>query len=308
MNHDLIIAPDSSEDHVIELWVRLKRSLATQRAYRHDIDVFRSFVKKPLVSVTLEDALNFVEALDDLEIVNKRGVTKRLEDNSKRRMLNAVKSLYSFAYDSGFFRVNVFRAVKPPTAKSAISQRILTEAQVLKMIVLEDDPRNHAILHTLYASAIRVSELCNLKWRSVIHREDGDGVQFDVVGKGDKPRSILLKESAWPALAALRTPDTKLDDFVFRSRQDGREGSKTEKRLDASQVFRIVRQAAKQSGIPNWFEVSPHWLRHCHGSHSIQRGAPITVVRDTMGHSSIAVTNTYATARPNESSSLYLPL
>ena len=37
----------------------------------------------------------------------------------------------------------------------------------------------------------------------------------------------------------------------------------------------------------NWFEVSPHWLRHCHGSHAIDRKAPLTVVRDTLGYSNI---------------------
>ena len=82
-------------------------------------------------------------------ITNKRGDVKPLEDNSKRRIINSVKSLYSFAYTSGLFPTNVMAAVKPPSAKSAISQRILSEATVLKMIVLEQDPRNHAILHTL---------------------------------------------------------------------------------------------------------------------------------------------------------------
>jgi integrase len=52
------------------------------------------------------------------------------------------------------------------------------------MIVLEQDTRNHAILHVLYAAGLRVSELCNLRWRHVVRRENG--VQLDIVsGKGD---------------------------------------------------------------------------------------------------------------------------
>ena len=70
----------------------------------------------------------------------------------------------------------------------------------------------------------------------------------------------------------------------------------------------LQREAAKHAGVPNWFEVSPHWLRHCHGSHAIDRKAPLTVVRDTLGHSNIAVTNEYAKARPDQSSSHYLPI
>ncbi len=308
MRRDLAIVPEgTTEDKLIELWVRLKKSPHTQRAYRRDIEVFRAFVEKPLASVTLEDALDFCDNLDELEIINKRGEVKPLEDNSKRRIINSVKSLYSFAYTSGIFPANVMAAIKPPTAKSAVSQRILSEATVLKMVLLEQDPRNHAILHTLYAAGLRVSELCNLRWRHVIRREEG--VQLDIMsGKGDKQRHVLLGESSWNVLSVIRENATA-DDFVFQSRQEvSRDGYYKGTRLDTTTVFRIVRDAAKQAGVPNWFEVSPHWLRHCHGSHAIDRKAPLTVVRDTLGHSNIAVTNEYAKARPDQSSSQYLPL
>ena len=308
MRRDLAIIPEgTTEDKLIELWIRLKKSPHTQRAYRRDIEVFRAFVEKPLVSVTLEDALDFCDNLDELEIVNRRGEVKPLEDNSKRRIINSVKSLFSFAYTSGIFPANVMAAIKPPTAKSAVSQRILSEATVLKMVLLEQDPRNHAILHTLYAAGLRVSELCNLRWRHVIRREEG--VQLDIMsGKGDKQRHVLLGESSWNVLSAIHK-GASADDFVFQSRQEvSRDGYYKGTRLDTTTVFRIVREAAKQAGVLNWFEVSPHWLRHCHGSHAIDRKAPLTVVRDTLGHSNIAVTNEYAKARPDQSSSHYLPL
>ncbi len=308
MRRDLAIIPEgTTEDKLIELWIRLKKSPHTQRAYRRDIEVFRAFVEKPLVSVTLEDALDFCDNLDELEIVNRRGEVKPLEDNSKRRIINSVKSLFSFAYTSGIFLANVMAAIKPPTAKSAVSQRILSEATVLKMVLLEQDPRNHAILHTLYAAGLRVSELCNLRWRHVIRREEG--VQLDILsGKGDKQRHVLLGESSWNVLSAIHK-GASADDFVFQSRQEvSRDGYYKGTRLDTTTVFRIVREAAKQAGVLNWFEVSPHWLRHCHGSHAIDRKAPLTVVRDTLGHSNIAVTNEYAKARPDQSSSHYLPL
>ena len=308
MRRDVAVVPeDTTEDKLIELWIRLKKSPHTQRAYRRDIEVFSAFVEKPLASVTLEDALDFCDNLDELEITNKRGEVKPLEDNSKRRIINSVKSLYSFANTTGLFPVNVIAAIKPPTAKSAISQRILSEATVLKIILLEQEPRNHAILHTLYAARLRVSELCNLRWRHVIRREDG--VQLDIMsGKGDKQRHVLLGESSWNVLSAIRE-GASADDFVFQSRQEvSREGYYKGTRLDTTTVFRIVREAAKNAGVPNWFEVSPHWLRHCHGSHAIDRKAPLTVVRDTLGHSNIAVTNEYAKSRPDQSSSHYLPL
>src|SRR5207248_11580851 len=119
MRRDLAVVPEgTTEDKLIELWIRLKKSEHTQQAYRRDVEAFRDFVEKPLASVTLEDALDFCDNLDELEIKNKRGDVKLLEDNSKRRIINSVKSLYSFAYTSGIFPANVMAAIKPPSARS----------------------------------------------------------------------------------------------------------------------------------------------------------------------------------------------
>ncbi len=66
----------------------------------------------------------------------------------------------------------------------------------------------------------------------------------------------------------------------------------------------IVREAAHRVGIEG--NVSPHWLRHSHASHSLERGAPIHLVQKTLGHSSIATTGRYLHANPADSSALYL--
>jgi site-specific recombinase XerD len=84
---------------------------------------------------------------------------------------------------------------------------------------------------------------------------------------------------------------------VFRSRQGGA--------LDPSQVHRIVKQAAQRAGLPE--TVSAHWLRHAHVSHALDRGAPVHLVQATVGHASLTTTSRYAHARPNDSSSRYLP-
>lgn len=53
-------------------------------------------------------------------------------------------------------------------------------------------------------------------------------------------------------------------------------------------------------------DVSPHWLRHAHASHALDRGAPVHLVKDTLGHASLATTSQYAHARPGDSSARYL--
>lgn len=74
--------------------------------------------------------------------------------------------------------------------------------------------------------------------------------------------------------------------------------------LDETMIHRIVKAAAVRAGIQG--NVSAHWLRHSHASHALDRGANIALVRDTLGHSSLAVTSRYTHAKPNESSALHL--
>ena len=74
--------------------------------------------------------------------------------------------------------------------------------------------------------------------------------------------------------------------------------------VSAVQVHRIVRAAAARASIEA--AVSAHWLRHAHASHALDRGAPAHLVRDTLGHASLATTSAYAHARPDQSSSRYL--
>src|SRR2546428_1630504 len=142
---------------------------------------------------------------------------------------------------------------------------------------LEPGRRNRVLLRLLYRAGLRVSELCGLLWRDV--QERGDAGQITVTGKGGKTRAVLLSAATWTEVAALRDgacPDAQL----FRSRKGGR--------LDESQVVRIVRAAGKRADIADL--VSPHWLRHAHASHALDRGCPIHLVQATLGHASVATT------------------
>jgi site-specific recombinase XerD len=99
----------------------------------------------------------------------------------------------------------------------------------------------------------------------------------------------------------LSTPNSTAADPVFRSRK-----TKNGARLQPLAILRVVRQAAARAGIP--LSVSPHWFRHAHASHALDRGAPIHLVQATLGHAGIATTGRYLHARPNDSSSRFLPL
>ena len=88
------------------------------------------------------------------------------------------------------------------------------------------------------------------------------------------------------------------EELIFRSRS-GRP-------LDRGRVRMILRRAAQRVGVAD--SVSPHWLRHAHASHALDRGAPIHLVQATLGHSSVATTSRYLHARPGDSSARFLAL
>lgn len=282
------IAVPDHDAQLVELWLH-GRPASTVEAYRLEIRRFLAFAGKPIVAVTLADVQAFADSL------------AHLAPASRSRALAAIKSLLAFGVRLGLLPVNVGAALRLPARRDTLSERILSEADVHRMLALEANPRNHALLRLFYASGCRVSELTGLRWRDVVEREEGG--QITVWGKGAKTRAIRLPAPVWDELCALRG-DAGADAPVFRSRNQTRHGEPSGGRLNKVQVERIVLAAARRAGIEG--NVSPHWLRHCHGSHALDRGAPIHLVQATLGHASVATTGRYLHARPTESSGRYL--
>jgi integrase/recombinase XerD len=186
----------------------------------------------------------------------------------------------------------------PEAAGNAVAflmtERILLESQVHRLLALEPRLRNRVLLRLLYAGGGRVSENCNLKWRDVQPR-DAVG-QITSFGKGGKTRTELLSADTWAELITLQG-SAGPDAPVFASR-------KGQGHLHPSQAGRIVQAAANRAGVEG--AVSPHWLRHARASHVLDRGAPIRLVQATLGHAPIATTGKYLHAWPEDRSAGYL--
>jgi len=280
-NETNVVLTTDAVAQLVEMWLfgRSPRTIDVYRRYTHR---FLSYVNKPLHLVTLADMQGWQKTLEGMA------------PNSQRIAIAAVKSFLKFAQNTGVLEVNLGVLMRAPKGKDALTERILTEQEVAALIACETDLRNLLILRLLYIAGLRVSELCTLKWSDTVPR--GETGQITVFGKGEKTRTILLPATLWKQLQQLRG-DVSINDPVFRSK-NGRP-------LDRIRVFRIVKAAASRAGIQG--NVSPHWLRHAHASHSLDRGSPLHLTQRTLGHSRIGTTERYLHVRPNDSSAMYLP-
>ncbi|NBB99820.1 MAG: tyrosine-type recombinase/integrase [Bacteroidetes bacterium] len=282
------------DEHLIELWLHGK-SPNTQEAYERDLFQFIDFVDLPLRHVRLGDLQDWADHLEE----------KGLAPATRSRKLGTVKSLFSFGHRIGYLIYNVGAAISGPKVPNRLAERILPEEKLQRIIALESDLRNHALLRLFYVSGGRVSEVAGLYWRALQERRATEGKitgQVTFQGKGEKTRSVLLTPSTWDVLVALSHEEMGAgfgapDDAVFRSQ-------KTNGPLSRSQLWRIVRKATRNAGIKE--DVSPHWFRHAHASHALDRGAPAHLVQQTLGHQSLATTSRYTHARPDDSSVQYL--
>jgi integrase/recombinase XerD len=231
---------------------------------------------------TVDDVQNALEAMR----------TKADGSSSSAATVNtyiaAVKALLGFAHKVGFSRFNAAPLIKLRKAPRKIATRLLSEVDTQLLIRAARSERDRLMLEVAYFGALRVSELAGLTWSQIIPRETGE-VQLAIVGKGDKPRNILIPADLGSALLELR---------------GGAPASARVFPISARRINYIVKATAVRAGINR--AVSTHWLRHAHASHAIDEGAPITLVSETLGHVDLKTTSIYAHARPNDSSSRYL--
>lgn len=151
--------------------------------------------------------------------------------------------------------------------------------------------RNKAILETLYATGLRVSELEQLDKDQVNLKRK----EFMVRGKGRKPRIVFLTDRSVNAIRAYL--DKRTDNFkplfinLRRSRKTSQIGDGEHKRLTAVSIEYFVSRYARLAGITK--KVTPHTLRHSFATNLLINGADIRAVQELLGHASITTTQIY---------------
>lgn len=159
--------------------------------------------------------------------------------------------------------------------------------------------RDEAILHTLFSTGLRVSELTNLN-RDQVDLARGE---FSVRGKGGKIRLVFLSSEAKEKIQKYmdRRKDKNKAIFVplYKGRKQASEDEASEKplskkkeiRLTPRSIQRMISRYAKLAGIVK--EVTPHTLRHSFATDLLMNGADIRSVQTMLGHSSITTTQIY---------------
>ena len=266
----------------------LERSLSTHSidAYLRDVKSLAHFVQtqentpQPL-EIDRRDLEGFIRH------INQLGLGAR----SQARMLSGIKAFYKYLLVEDLLEVDPTELLEGPRLQRKIPEVLsYPEMQdLLEAIDLSEaqGTRNRAMLETLYACGLRVSELTGLKLSNLFL----DLGFIRVIGKSDKERLIPIGATAVKHLRlyleGVRRPMTNIHpehgNVVFLNRRG--------KQISRVMVFMIVKEMAKRAGIEK--KVSPHTFRHSFATHLIEGGADLRAVQDMLGHESITTTEIY---------------
>lgn len=266
----------------------LERALAdnTIEAYGRDLEKLLQFLELRKLELPLEK----VETIHLTEFIlwlNELGLGAR----SQSRLLSALKTFYKYLLTEDLILTDPTELLEGPRLARKIPE-VLSYQEIQAMLTTIDlsEPhgvRNRAMLETLYASGLRVSELTDLRLSNLFL----DIGFVKVIGKGDKERIVPIGEEAIKHIRLYIESVRRLQNNIHKEAENIVFLNRRGKRLSRIMVFMIVKECAKLAGIEK--NVSPHTFRHSFATHLIEGGADLRAVQDMLGHESILTTEIY---------------
>jgi len=262
-------------------YLKVEKGLAANslESYERDLAKPRAWAYKngfELLTLTRQDLR---EWLIDL------GRTK-LSENSKRRMISAMRGFYRFLMIDGHLKTNPSDNLDSPQ-KGFYLPKFLNQSDIDTLLSQPDVSteiglRDRAILELMYASGLRVSEAVNLTMKDI----DLDAGILTTIGKGSKTRRVPVGSSAVEWLKSY---------FALRRRKQNIEVQNLfvtplGRPINRQIIYHFIREYAEKCGLEG---VSPHTLRHSFATHLIQNRADIRSVQQMLGHSDISTTQIY---------------
>jgi integrase/recombinase XerD len=269
-------------------FLKIERSLSPHsvEAYLSDVRQLAVYLEESApdtnpVNVTQAHIQGFIEKLNDLE----------LSARTQSRFLSGLRAFYRYLFIEEAIFQDPMELIDGPKLDRKLPE-VLSYDEIQSMIQCIDlshpqGTRNKAIIETLYACGLRVSELTGLR---ISHLYMDIGL-VKVLGKNNKERLVPI------GTQALRHIGFYLDG-VRRGMLDVQPGnqdilflSRRGKALSRVMVFNIVKELALIAGIEK--KVSPHTFRHSFATHLVEGGADLRAVQEMLGHASITTTEIY---------------
>lgn len=264
----------------------------TVLAYGRDLKAWADWVEargRSLAQASREEIESWLVACD----------AEGLSRATRARRLSAVRQLYRFAQDEGWREDNPGQRIAGPGASRSLPET-LSEAEVEALLAAAphhgrtpgERLRNAALVETLYATGLRVSELVGLPAAAV----RGDPQMILVKGKGDKERMVPLSP---PARAALAQWLAHRDAEEERARKAGKPSSRflfpglgVEGHLTRQNFYVTLKAIALGAGVAP-AKITPHRLRHAFATHLLAHGADLRAIQTLLGHADLSTTEIY---------------
>lgn len=272
---DVVVRDETINEHVIRMFFVAKSVQGcTKRTlvyYKNILSQFFSFLNdKPVDQITANDIRYY------FAIKKERDGNKDSEINNKRRVLS---SFFSWLHEEEYIEKNPMKKIKGIRVEKRI-KKPFKDVELEKLrYAAADNIRLTALIEVLLSTGCRISEV------SGMNRDDLDGDEIIVYGKGKKERTVYLNAKAKLALERYLASrnDNKKPMFVSMD--------KPHDRLKVSQMGKEVRELGKACGVT---DVHPHRFRRTSATMALNRGMPIDQVQIMLGHESIETTTIYA--------------
>jgi integrase/recombinase XerD len=266
-----------------ELWLQDGLAPSSLASYRRDVGQFATWLAPR--GVGLQAARR-----SDVEAWLAEQFRDRAKATSVARRLSSLRRFYGLQQRHGRVDADPTLRVRAPKLPRRLPKN-LTEAQVEALLAVPDVAdrlglRDRAMLETLYATGLRVSELVTLE----LAQASLDMGVVRVLGKGSKERLVPLGEEA--VLWLRRYLAESRPALAGRSRSAALFLTARAAPMTRQAFWALVKRGAVKAGIPA-ASLSPHVLRHAFATHLLNHGADLRVVQLLLGHADITTTTIY---------------
>lgn len=263
------------DDFIMYLKIERKLSENTLNSYEEDLMLFNEFIKKDLLKLKQKDFVDYL-------------TKNNFKPTSKNRKISAFRSFYKYLEINELINENPTENLNNLKTNKKLP-KYLTEEEINKLLNFKCntkyDYRNKAMIELMYATGMRVSELCDLKVSDV----DLHNSLLRCITKGNKERIMPFGEIAniYLELYINNYRDLflkkKKSEYLFLNNK----GSKITR-----QGFYInLEQIKKVTGIKK--DLNPHMIRHSFATHLLMHGADLRSVQELLGHEDIKTTQIY---------------